>query len=71
MICMNQPRFWNSMFTMTVIKAYKNKELYSDESIKKWFDEFNKPLGTQEKDIRHIKSIIRYYNAGYRLPGME
>lgn len=69
---MGKPKYWNSMFAEKVIKAYNSGELNTDEgSIRKWFDEYNAPLGTSDKDVDNIRGILRYYDAGHRPPCME
>ena len=72
---MRRPRYWDSVFSMNLINAYENGEVTRDEgSIRKWYDEYNKPDGTTASDVDDIQNILEYYDAGHRLghrPALE
>ena len=67
-----EPKYWNSVFSLRVIKAYEKEEISHDErSIRKWYDGYNKPNGTSTSDVQEIRCILEYYDAGHQLECRE
>lgn len=64
---MQKPRYWDSMFALKVINAFE-AGARDKESLKKWHDEYNTPLGTSEADLKSMENIIGYHLEGHDLP---
>ena len=66
---MKEPMYWNSMFGLLVVQAYEQGTLKkTDTSIRIWHEKYMESLEeTTEQDIKHIRDILDYYDAGYEM----